>query len=299
MSEKGAALDPSAYRSHLKPIWCPGCGHYGALSALCRAMAECRLDRWNTVVISGIGCSSRLPGFLNTYGFHGVHGRALPVATGVRIANPNLKVIVVSGDGDAYSIGAGHLLHCARRNPRIACIVLNNGVYGLTKGQISPTSPLPLASEGPTSDPRRWKTTPYGATETPINAVAQAIAWDTSFVARGFSYDQPGLTSVLVGALRHPGFALVDVLSPCPTWNQVQTEAFCRERVHPVPPGYDPTDRVAAFAEAIRNDVYTVGVLYRSRSRIHGIEEETASVRAAAMASSGGMQALLESLRVS
>ncbi|HEV2472390.1 MAG TPA: thiamine pyrophosphate-dependent enzyme, partial [Chthonomonadales bacterium] len=152
---------PKDYKSDLKPIWCAGCGDFGVLNALYKAMSVCNLNPEQTVVVSGIGCSSRLPGFVTTYGFHGVHGRALPIATGIKLARPELNVIVVGGDGDGYSIGAGHFPHCARRNPDITYLIMNNNTYGLTKGQVSPTSMVPLASLNPSVDPKRWKTTPY------------------------------------------------------------------------------------------------------------------------------------------
>ena len=172
---------PKDYKSDLKPIWCAGCGDFGVLSALYKAMSQCNLDPEKTVIVSGIGCSSRLPGFVTTYGFHTVHGRALPIATGIKAARPELTVIVVGGDGDGYSIGAGHLPHCARRNPDITYLIMNNNTYGLTKGQVSPTSFIPRASLNVKLDPKRWKTTPYGMMEDGLDPIAQAIAWDLSF----------------------------------------------------------------------------------------------------------------------
>ena len=219
---------PLDYKSDLKPIWCAGCGDFGVLSALYKAMAMCNLDPDNTVIVSGIGCSSRLPGFVETYGFHGVHGRALPIATGIKIANSKLNVIAVGGDGDGYSIGGGHFPHMARRNLDITYLIMNNNVYGLTKGQVSPTSMVPLASLQKPIDPKRWKTTPFGMTEESINPMALAIAWDVSFVGRGFSYKPNPLAELLAKAIQHKGFALIDVFSPCPTFNQDQTDDSIR-----------------------------------------------------------------------
>ncbi len=265
---------PKDYKSDLKPIWCAGCGDFGVLNALYKAMSLCNLDPEQTVVVSGIGCSSRLPGFVTTYGFHGVHGRALPIATGIKSARPELNVIVVGGDGDGYSIGAGHFPHCARRNPDITYLIMNNNTYGLTKGQVSPTSMVPLASLQPKIDPKRWKTTPYGMMEDALNPLAQAIAWDVSFVARGFSYKPNPLAELLAQAIRHKGFSLVDVFSPCPTFNSDQTDDFYKDYTYDIPPDYDPTDRVKAFELALRADRYPVGVLYKREDKPSLLDEQ-------------------------
>jgi 2-oxoglutarate ferredoxin oxidoreductase subunit beta len=269
---------PKDYKSDLKPIWCAGCGDFGVLNALYKAMATCGLDPTNTVVVSGIGCSSRLPGFVNAYGFHGLHGRALPIATGIKAARPELNVIVVGGDGDGYSIGAGHFPHAARRNPDITYLIMNNNTYGLTKGQVSPTSMVPLASLGTKIDTKRWKTTPYGMMEEAINPIAQAIAWDVSFVARGFSYKPNQLTELLVAGIRHKGFALIDAFSPCPTFNQDQTDDFYKDKTYDVPEEHDPTNRVKAFELSLRADGYPIGVIYR-RDDKHSLLDEQASLR--------------------
>lgn len=269
---------PKDYRSNLKPIWCAGCGDFGVLSALYKAMAQCNLDPEKTVVVSGIGCSSRLPGFVTTYGFHGVHGRALPIATGIKTSRPDLNVIVVGGDGDGYSIGGGHFPHCARRNPNMTYLIMNNNTYGLTKGQVSPTSMVPLASLNPKIDPKRWKTTPYGMMEDPINPLAEAIAWDVSFVGRAFSYNPNQLTDLLVQAIQHKGFSLLDVFSPCPTFNSDQTEEYYRSNTYDVPEDHDPTDRVQAFALSQRTDGFPIGVYYKNEHKT-GILDEQAALR--------------------
>lgn len=279
MSAAPVTYAPKDYKSDLKPIWCAGCGDFGVLNALYKAMSLCNLDPNNTVVVSGIGCSSRLPGFVNAYGFHGVHGRALPIATGIKSARPDLNVIVVGGDGDGYSIGAGHFPHCARRNPDITYLIMNNNTYGLTKGQVSPTSMVPLASIGSKIDPKRWKTTPYGMMEESINPIAQAIAWDVSFVARGFSYKPNQLADLLVQGINHKGFALIDAFSPCPTFNQDQTDDYYKDHTYDVPEDHDPTDRVRAFEMALRADGYPIGVIYRRPDK-HSILDEQASLRA-------------------
>lgn len=271
-------LTPKDYKSDLKPIWCAGCGDFGVLNALYKAMSSCNLDPEKTVVVSGIGCSSRLPGFVQTYGFHGVHGRALPFATGIKSARPDLNVIVVGGDGDGYSIGAGHFPHCARRNPDITYLIMNNQTYGLTKGQVSPTSVIPLASVGSKIDPKRWKTTPYGMMEDPINPIAQAIAWDVSFVARGFSYKPNQLADLLAQAIQHKGFALIDAFSPCPTFNNDQTDDFYKDHTYEIEPEHDPTNRAKAFEVALRADGFPLGVIYR-RDDKPGLLDEQESLR--------------------
>ncbi len=269
---------PKDYKSDLKPIWCAGCGDFGVLNALYKAMSMCSLDPVNTVVVSGIGCSSRLPGFVNSYGFHSVHGRALPIATGIKSARPGLNVIVVGGDGDGYSIGAGHFPHCARRNPDITYLIMNNNTYGLTKGQVSPTSMVPLASLGAKIDSKRWKTTPYGMMEEAINPIAQAIAWDVSFVARGFSYKPNQLAELIAAGIRHKGFSLIDSFSPCPTFNQDQTDDFYKDRTYDVPEDHDPSDKVKAFELSLRPDGYPIGVIYKRENK-HSFLEEQASLR--------------------
>jgi len=278
MATAPATYAPKDYKSDLKPIWCAGCGDFGVLNALYKAMSLCGLDPVNTVVVSGIGCSSRLPGFVNAYGFHSVHGRALPIATGIKASRPELNVIVVGGDGDGYSIGAGHFPHCARRNPNITYLIMNNNTYGLTKGQVSPTSMVPLASLGTKIDTKRWKTTPYGMMEEAINPIAQAIAWDVSFVARGFSYKPNQLAELLTAGIRHKGFALIDAFSPCPTFNQDQTDDFYKDRTYDVPEDHDPTDRVKAFELSLRSDGYPIGVIYKREDK-HSLLDEQASLR--------------------
>jgi 2-oxoglutarate ferredoxin oxidoreductase subunit beta len=241
---------PKDYKSDLKPIWCPGCGDFGVLASLYRAFAELDLDPLNTVVVSGIGCSSRLPGFVTTYGVHTLHGRPLPVAMGVKLANPELTVIAVGGDGDGFAIGAGHFPHAARRNIDVTYLVMDNEIYGLTKGQVSPTS---LTDQ-------KAPTTPWGNLETPLNTLAFAIASNASFVARGASFNTKTLTELLVQAIEHKGFSYIDALSPCVIFNNNQ-ESW-KERVTDVEPDHNPADRVAAFDLALRGG-FKLGILYR------------------------------------
>jgi 2-oxoglutarate ferredoxin oxidoreductase subunit beta len=242
----------NAFKSDLKPIWCPGCGDFGVLASLYRAFAELDLDPARTVIVSGIGCSSRLPGFVTTYGFHSLHGRPLPVAMGVKLANPELTVIAVGGDGDGFAIGAGHFPHAARRNVDITYLVMDNEIYGLTKGQVSPTS---LTEQ-------KAPSTPWGNLETPLNTLAFAVASGASFVARGASFNTKALTELIVQAIEHPGFSFIDALSPCVMFNNTMGE--WKETVTEVNPDHDPSDKVAAFELALRGG-FALGILYRER----------------------------------
>lgn len=232
-----APLTFKDFRNDLKSVWCPGCGDFGVLNALTKAFADLGLARETTVVVSGIGCSSRLPGYVETYGFNSVHGRALPIATGIKAANPSLEVVVVGGDGDAFAIGAGHFPHACRRNVDLAYIVMDNGIYGLTKGQASPTSPLGL----------KGKSSPAGSIEDPIEPLKMALALGASWVGQGFSGDPRGLTELMVRAIRHPGFALLNVFSPCVVFRGREQYDDLREHAQPLPADWDPTDKVAAF----------------------------------------------------
>jgi 2-oxoglutarate ferredoxin oxidoreductase subunit beta len=256
MAKKAAAktksrLLPKDFKSAVKPTWCPGCGDFGVLASLYQAMAQMELDPAKTIVVSGIGCSSRLPFFVKTYGFQTAHGRVLPVATGVKIANPDLTVIAVGGDGDGFSIGGGHLAHAVRRNPDITYVVMDNEVYGLTKGQTSPTSPLGF----------KTKSTPYGSSDAPINPMAWALASGVSFAARGFSGDPKSLTSTIVQGIQHPGFAFIQTMSPCPTF--YNTFDLWRPKIQDLPADHDPKDRMQALSQAFRDDAIPVGLFYR------------------------------------
>lgn len=253
MQTQPVQRQPKDYKSHLEPIWCPGCGDYGVLNALLKAMSQLNLDPDKTVLVSGIGCSSRLPCFVAAYGFHGVHGRILPVATGVKLANPELTVIGVGGDGDGYSIGMEHFPHAARRNIDITYIVMNNQIYGLTKGQTSPTSSVGFQT----------KTTPFGNMEGTLNPLQIAIVSGATFVARGYSGMPNQLAKIIAEAITHPGFALVDVYSPCVTFNKVQTYDYYKGRVVEIPDTHDPTDKFAALRLAEEQEPLPVGVLYR------------------------------------
>ena len=238
------------YKSGVAPIWCPGCGHYAVLSAITKAVAHLRLAKERLAVVSGIGCSSRLPAYIDSYGFHGVHGRALPVAAGLKAARPDLTVIAAGGDGDGFSIGGNHFLHACRRNMDLTYVVMDNEVYGMTKGQASPTTQ---------PDWTRSKLTPHGTGVRRFQPAAIALAAGASFIARGFAGDPKGLTQLLVQAIEHHGFAFLHVLSPCRTFRPEQ-QAW-KDQVHPC--RLEPTHDAAHAAALIqRDDGMATGLLY-------------------------------------
>lgn len=251
-----ASLLPKTYRSAAKPTWCPGCGDFAVLEATTRALAALQLEPHRVAVVSGIGCSSRFPIFLNVYGFHGVHGRVLPIATGLKLANPELTVLAVGGDGDGLAIGAGHFPHAARRNPDITYIMMDNAIYGLTKGQVSPTSSLKHVSS----------TTPRGNVDRPLNPVAMAVAAGASFVAQGVSSSVAELADLIRQGIEHRGFAFIHAVSPCPTFNNTYSQV--KSLAEPLPEGYDPTDQVQAFELALAREKIYTGVIYREPETI-------------------------------
>ena len=214
-------LNKDTYKGKIHPDWCPGCGDFSVLSALQTALFELGLQPHQVVTISGIGCSSNLPGFINTYGMHTLHGRALAVGTGVKLGNHGLKVICTGGDGDGFGIGGNHFTHTMRRNIDLTYIVMDNQIYGLTTGQTSPTSRKGM----------KTKSTPFGNVENPINPIPLAIVGGATYVARGFSGKQRHLVDLLKGAISHKGFSLVDVFSPCVTYNKDNTYQFFNPRV--------------------------------------------------------------------
>jgi len=239
------------YKSDIHPVWCPGCGHFAVLATLTKAAAQLGLRKEDLAVVSGIGCSSRLPAYLDSYGFHGVHGRALAAGAGLKAARPDLTVVVAGGDGDGFSIGGNHFLHACRRNMDMTYIVMDNEVYGMTKGQASPTTQ---------SDWTRSKLTPHGTGVRPFQPAAIALAAGATFIARGFSGDPKALTKLLVEAIEHPGFAFVQVLSPCQTFQPEQKT--WKEQVHPWPQG--PTDDPVEATRLIQlDDGMAQGLLYR------------------------------------
>jgi 2-oxoglutarate ferredoxin oxidoreductase subunit beta len=249
-------VDVKDYQSPVRPTWCKGCGDYGIWNALKFALAELDLEAHEVLMVSGIGCGSKTPDYTHVNGLHTLHGRSLPPATGARLANHEMKVICVHGDGDGYGMGLGHMMHAVRRNIDITDVVQNNRVYGLTKGQYSPTSPEGFIS----------KTSPGGAIDRPVNPWALALAAGATFVGRGFPADLKHLIEVLKKALEHRGYALVDVLQPCVSFNRAYAYNYYRPRVYKLEeePGYDPTDRSAAWERAHEwGERIPIGILYQ------------------------------------
>jgi 2-oxoglutarate/2-oxoacid ferredoxin oxidoreductase subunit beta len=243
-----------------KPTWCPGCGDFAILVGVKQAFASLDLYPHQVLLVSGIGCGSKLPYYMKANGYDALHGRALPVATGAKLGNHELKVVVISGDGDGYGIGGNHFMHTMRRNPDLTHIVENNQVYGLTKGQYSPTSEKGYISS----------TSPDGAIEVEINPTALALAGGASFVARGFAGDPKHLAPLIAKAVQHKGYALVDVLQPCVTYNKINTYDWYKERVYKLDDeaGYDPSDYETAWDKAREWDErIPIGVLYQEEGR--------------------------------
>ena len=246
-----SALKAKDYKSSLKPVWCAGCVDFGVLSAITRALAELKIAPQDTAVISGIGCSSRIPAYLNTYGFHGVHGRALPLATGLKISRPDLTVLVTGGDGDGFSIGGNHFMQACRRNVDMTYIVMDNQVYGMTKGQASPTTD---------ADWDRSKMTPHGTHINPFYPLVVALASGANFIARASSSNPGGAAEVISEGINHPGFSFIQILSPCVTYRPEQRD--WKKVVRPAPIEAT-TDPAAAARRLMTDDNFYLGVLYK------------------------------------
>ncbi len=241
------------------PAWCPGCGNFGILKAFKDAMVEMNIEPHQFTIVSGIGQSSKFPHYVKCNTFNGLHGRALPVATGIRLANHEHTVMVFTGDGDCYGEGGNHLIHAIRRNINVKLFVHNNQIYGLTKGQASPTS-----MEG-----MKTKNQPFGVMSEQLNPLAMAIALNCSFVARGFSGDSKHTKELIKTALNHKGFSLVDILQPCVTFNRVNTYEWYSQRVYHVEPEHNPEDRIQAFKKTLEwGDHIPIGIIYRNNRQI-------------------------------
>ena len=247
-----ATLKPRDYKSDVKPVWCPGCGDFAVLNAITKALAFLRLPRENVALITGIGCSSRIAAYTSVYGFHGVHGRALALATGLKAARPDLAVLVAGGDGDGLSIGGNHFIHACRRNMDMTYVIMDNEVYGMTKGQASPTT---------APDWKDSKLTPRGSGIRPFQPVALALTAGASFIARGFTGDPNGLAKILVAAMKHKGFSFVQALSPCPTFRPEQMQ--WKRSVRPFETeGCDDPGEAAQRIQA--DDGMSTGIIYRA-----------------------------------
>jgi 2-oxoglutarate ferredoxin oxidoreductase subunit beta len=244
------------FKPEVAPDWCPGCGDFGVLNALFQACAEIDLPPRDLLVVSGIGCSSNLPGFIRAYGVHSLHGRALPFATGAKLANHAMTVIATGGDGDGYGIGLNHFIQAMRRNINVTYIVMNNEIYGLTTGQVSPTSETGM----------KTKTTPHGNLEGMLNPMALALASGCGYIARGYSGQPKHLMKLYVDGIRHPGFALIDVFSPCVTFNKVQTYDWFRKRIYKLEDtDHDSANFHGAMEKALEwGDKIPIGLFYRN-----------------------------------
>jgi len=237
------------------PAWCPGCGNFGILKAFKDTMVELGIEPRQFTVVSGIGQAGKLPHYLKCNTFNGLHGRTLPVATGIRLSNHEMLVIAVAGDGDCYGEGGNHLIHAMRRNINVKLFVHDNQIYGLTKGQASPTS-----LEGMIT-----KNQPFGVFSEQLNPIALAIAIDCSFVARGFAGDMGHLKELMKAAILHKGFSLVDILQPCVTFNKINTYEWYKQRVYHVEPEYNPEDRIEAFKKALEwGERIPTGIIYKN-----------------------------------
>ncbi len=237
-----------------KPAWCPGCGNFMILRAFNEAMVELGLAPHEFVLVSGIGQAGKLPHYTRGHTFNGLHGRTLPVATGIKLANHKLKVFAVAGDGDCYGEGGNHLIHAIRRNPDIKLLVHNNQIYGLTKGQASPTSMKGILT----------KTQPFGVISETFNPLAMAVALDCSFVARGFSGYSEHLKELIKEAVHHRGFALIDILQPCVSFNKINTYQWYKARVYELDNTYNPEDKILAFQKSLEwDDQIPLGIIYR------------------------------------
>jgi 2-oxoglutarate/2-oxoacid ferredoxin oxidoreductase subunit beta len=260
-----APLTVKDFKGHADPDWCPGCGDFGVLHSIKQAIAELGLYPHQVLTVSGIGCSSNLPGYLNTYGMHTLHGRSLAVATGAQLANHGMKVLVTGGDGDGYGIGGNHFLHTMRRNVDLTYIVMDNQIYGLTTGQLSPTSIKGM----------KTKSTPFGSVENPINPIPLAIAAGATFVARGYTGQVRHLTDLIKAGMQHRGFALIDAFSPCVTFNRDNTHEFFKQRIRKLEDsGHDPTDFHAAIERAYEwGEEIPIGLFWK-RDDVPSLDEQ-------------------------
>ncbi len=247
------------FRNNVKPNWCPGCGDFSVQAAIQRAAANAGLEPENLAIVSGIGCSGRISGYINCYGFHGIHGRALPIAQGLKLANRDLTVIASGGDGDGFAIGMGHTIHAIRRNVNITYIVMDNQIYGLTKGQTSPRSAFGF----------KTKSTPEGSVESPLSPLEIAMAAGATFVAQSFSSNLKQLTELIELGIKHEGFAFINVFSPCVTFNKINTYDWFKENIVDLAEfeDYDPSNRVMAMSKIMETNGLLTGLIYHDTSR--------------------------------
>jgi len=253
------------FKSDKQPTWCPGCGDFGTMNGMMKALAETGNDPDNTFIVAGIGCSGKIGTYMHSYALHGVHGRALPVGIGVKMANPDLEVMVSGGDGDGYSIGAGHFIHAVRRNVDMSYVVMDNRIYGLTKGQASPTS----------REDFETATTPDGPNQPPVNPKALALASGATFIAQTFSSNSQRHAEIVQEAIEHDGFGFVNVYSPCVTFNDVDTYDYFRDAMADLDEtDHDRHDRDQAKDKILESDKEYMGVLYQDEDSVPFEERE-------------------------
>ncbi|PJK17837.1 2-oxoacid ferredoxin oxidoreductase [Chryseomicrobium excrementi] len=245
------------FRNNVKPNWCPGCGDFSVQAAIQRAAANVGIEPHELAVVSGIGCSGRISGYINSYGFHGIHGRALPIAQGLKMANRDLHVIASGGDGDGFAIGMGHTIHSIRRNIDLTYVVMDNQIYGLTKGQTSPRSAAGF----------KTKSTPGGAIEPSLKPMEMALSAGATFVAQGFSSDIKELTAIIEAGIQHKGFSFINVFSPCVTYNKINTYDWFKENLVKLSEreDYDSTNREQAMQVVMETEGLVTGIIYQDK----------------------------------
>ena len=262
------------FKSDKRPTWCPGCGDFGTMNGMMKALANTGNHPDDTFIVAGIGCAGKISTYMHSYALHGVHGRALPLGTGVKMANPDIEVMVAGGDGDGYSIGAGHFIHAVRRNVDMTYVVMDNRIYGLTKGQFSPTS----------REDFETATSPEGTQQSPVHPLALALAAGGTFIGQTFSSDAQRHTEVIEEAIEHDGFSLVNVYSPCVTFNDVDTYDYFRDAlVDLAEEDHDPTDYEDAREKIMDFETIYEGVLYRDPDSVgyetrQGLTESMADI---------------------
>lgn len=246
------------FKTDVKAWWCPGCGDFGVLAALQKALVNLEVEPHNVAIVAGIGCSGKIGNYIRGYNFHVVHGRTMPAALGLKLANRDLTVIAAGGDGDGFAIGMGHFVHAVRRNPDITYLVMDNHIYGLTKGQVSPTSETGF----------KTKSTPQGNIERSVKPLQLALAAGATFVAQGFSSNQKQLARLIEMGVRHRGFSFINCISPCITYNKVNTYDRYKEVLTNLDedPSYDPTDRANALQRVINHNELVTGLVYREET---------------------------------
>ena len=247
------------FRNNVKPNWCPGCGDFSVQAAIQRAAASAGLEPDQLAIISGIGCSGRISGYIKSYGFHGIHGRSLPIAQGVKMANRDLTVIASGGDGDGFAIGMGHTIHAIRRNIDVTYIVMDNQIYGLTKGQTSPRSAAGF----------KTKSTPQGSIEPALSPMEMALTAGATFVAQSFSTDLKDLTNIIEAGINHKGFSLINVFSPCVTYNKINTYDWFKENLTKLSDieDYDSSSREMAMQTLMKHNSLVTGIIYQDKTR--------------------------------